>query len=84
MDIDSTSQTYNDVIHNFKRKEKETILKNSAFDLNLLIESILSLIEVCQILQKIHDINQKNAEQLADVFSNKTETMIKTSFAEQR
>ena len=84
MDIDSTSQTYNDVIHNFKRKEKETILKNSAFDLNLLIESILSLIEVCQILQKIHDINQKNAEQLADVYSNKTETMIKTSFAEQR
>ena len=77
MDIDSISLMYNDIIHNLKGKEKKTILKNSAFDRNMLIESVLSLMEVCEKLLKIHDVNQKNAEQLADVFANKTETMIK-------
>ena len=54
---------------------KNTTLKNSAFDRSLLIESVLSLMEVCEKLLKIHDVNQKNAEQLSDVFVNKTETM---------
>ena len=77
MELNDLSQRLHDATSSFRGKSKQSVLKNSAFDRNLLIDTVFSLITVSEGLMKLNQVNDDNMKNLSDLFAEKTEAMIK-------
>ena len=77
MEVNDLTQRLHDVTSSFRGKTKQSILKNSAYDRNLLTDTVFSLMTVCEGLMKLTQVNDSNLKNLSDLFAEKTEAMVK-------
>ena len=74
--LDDIKLKYHDATYAFKDKDKKTLLKNGAFDRNMLIDTVLTLTTICGTLFEMQNSSTIDEEKLSESFAKKAETLI--------
>ena len=68
---------YGDAVSSFKGKSKQQLLKNGAFDRSMLIETVITLMQVCDSFMEEQNTGMVDVDAIANACYKKTETLIK-------
>ena len=79
-ELDDIKLKYQDTTFTFKDKDKKTLLKNGAYNRNMLIDTVLTLTTICGTLFEMRNSSTIDEETLSESFAKKAETLIEKNY----